>query len=255
MGTATHRAPVPWREVFEVSTHRHRGPVGSPSCRTRPASCPGRVGSPCSSLPVGVTGAASCRPTSVPWSAWSVFAGTARSHRSPPASVFPSAPPTLASRPWSSTCPAGRRASCGSCARPTRIASCSTGHSPCATGSPIPRATCYGSHPRCPASTHDLTAARTHRIIRICERQGVPVLADRAYIGVGHWATTPIRRLPNQDLTTSQQTITGALSAARAPVERSVARLKSWRIFRKARCSPNRMTTIAAALLTLERQR
>ncbi|MEU6255653.1 IS5/IS1182 family transposase, partial [Streptomyces griseorubiginosus] len=27
------------------------------------------------------------------------------------------------------------------------------------------------------------------------------------------------------------------------------------RIFRKARCSPNRMTSIAAAVLTLERQR
>ncbi|MFB6553250.1 transposase family protein [Streptomyces sp. NPDC056405] len=103
--------------------------------------------------------------------------------------------------------------------------------------------------------THDLTAARTHRIIRICERQSVPVLADRAYIGVGPWVTTPIRRLPQQDLNPTQRTINRALSAARAPVERSVARLKSWRIFRRARCSPNRMTAIAAAVLILERQR
>ncbi|MGW7130398.1 IS5/IS1182 family transposase, partial [Streptomyces bobili] len=29
----------------------------------------------------------------------------------------------------------------------------------------------------------------------------------------------------------------------------------SWRIFRKARCSPNRMSSIATAVLTLERQR
>ncbi|MFJ5708371.1 IS5/IS1182 family transposase, partial [Streptomyces sp. NPDC093105] len=28
-----------------------------------------------------------------------------------------------------------------------------------------------------------------------------------------------------------------------------------WRIFRKARCSPSLMTAIAAAILTLERQR
>ncbi|MEU2999423.1 transposase family protein [Streptomyces sp. NPDC006995] len=109
--------------------------------------------------------------------------------------------------------------------------------------------------PALPGRTHDLTAARTHRIIRICERQGVPILADRAYIGAGPWVTTPIRRLPNRDLTTTQQTINRALSAARAPVERSIARLKSWRIFRRARCSPNRMTAIAAAILTLERQR
>lgn len=66
--------------------------------------------------------------------------------------------------------------------------------------------------------------------------------------------TTPIRRLPHQDLTATQQTINRALSAARAPVERSIARLKSWRVFRRARCSPNRMTVIAAAILTLERQ-
>lgn len=50
--------------------------------------------------------------------------------------------------------------------------------------------------PALPGRTHDLTAARTHRIIRICERQGVPVLADRAYIGGRPWVTTPIRRLP-----------------------------------------------------------
>lgn len=31
---ATHEAPVPLREVFEVSTHRHRSLAGSPSCRT-----------------------------------------------------------------------------------------------------------------------------------------------------------------------------------------------------------------------------
>ncbi|MFC8296036.1 IS5/IS1182 family transposase, partial [Streptomyces sp. NPDC057242] len=28
-----------------------------------------------------------------------------------------------------------------------------------------------------------------------------------------------------------------------------------WRIFRRARCSPSRLTSIAAAILTLERQR
>ncbi|RRR71083.1 IS5/IS1182 family transposase, partial [Streptomyces sp. RP5T] len=37
--------------------------------------------------------------------------------------------------------------------------------------------------------------------------------------------------------------------------ERGPARLKRWRISRKAHCSPNRTTSIAAAVLTLERQR
>lgn len=107
--------------------------------------------------------------------------------------------------------------------------------------------------PALPGRTHDLTAARAHRIIRIDERQGVPVLADRAYMGAGPWVTTSFRRPPGRDLTPTQQTVNRALSAARAPVEHGVARLKSWRIFRKARCSPNRMSSIAAAILTLER--
>ena len=78
---------------------------------------------------------------------------------------------------------------------------------------------------------------------------------DPDHVLLGSWVTTPIRRLPHQDLNPTQRTINRALSAARAPVERSVARLKSWRIFRRSRCSPNRMSAIAAAVLTLERQR
>jgi hypothetical protein len=79
--------------------------------------------------------------------------------------------------------------------------------------------------PALPGRAHDLTAARTHRIIRICERQGVPVLADRAYMGAGSWVTTPLRRPPGRELTPTQQTVNHALSAARAPVERGIARL------------------------------
>ncbi|WP_406267988.1 transposase [Streptomyces sp. NBC_00191] len=107
--------------------------------------------------------------------------------------------------------------------------------------------------PTLPGRTHDLTAARTHKIIRICERQGIPVLADRAYQGAGAWVTTGVRRPPGGEL--AQCTVNRALTQARAPVERGMARLKSWQIFRRSRISPNRMTVIAKAVLTLERQR
>ena len=109
--------------------------------------------------------------------------------------------------------------------------------------------------PALPGRAHDLTAARTHRIIRICERQGVPVVADLAYQGAGPWVTTAIKRRPRQDLTTTQKTLNRALARTRAPVERGIAHLKSWRIFRHARCGPNRMTSIGRAVLTLERHR
>ena len=39
--------------------------------------------------------------------------------------------------------------------------------------------------PALPGRAHDLTAARAHRINRICERHGVPILADLAYQGGG----------------------------------------------------------------------
>lgn len=109
--------------------------------------------------------------------------------------------------------------------------------------------------PALPGRTHDLTAARTRKIIRICERQGVPVLADRAYTGAGPHVTTGLRRPPGGELTPPKHTVNRALAQARVPVERGMARLKSWQIFRRSRISPNRMTVIAKAVLTLERQR
>jgi len=101
--------------------------------------------------------------------------------------------------------------------------------------------------------THDPTAARTHKILRICARQGVPILADMACIGAGDWVTTAKRRRPGSELTPHRAD--RALSAARAPVERGMARLKSWQIFRRSRISPNRMSVITKAVLTLEKQR
>lgn len=50
--------------------------------------------------------------------------------------------------------------------------------------------------PASPGRAHDLTAARTHRIIRICESQGVTLLADVAYQGDGPWLTTGINTGP-----------------------------------------------------------
>lgn len=107
--------------------------------------------------------------------------------------------------------------------------------------------------PAPPGRTHDLTAAHTHRIIRIRERQGVPILADLAYQSAGPWLTTGINRRPLQELTPTERSRNQARAAARAPVEHGVARLKSWRIFRRSRCSPNRMTSIAKAILPMER--
>lgn len=67
--------------------------------------------------------------------------------------------------------------------------------------------------------------------------------------------TSGRKRPPGGELCPTQRTANRALAQARAPVERGMARLKSWRIFRRSRVDPNRMRSIAAAVLTQERQR
>ncbi|MEU8952632.1 IS5/IS1182 family transposase, partial [Streptomyces sp. NPDC048489] len=68
--------------------------------------------------------------------------------------------------------------------------------------------------------------APTHKILRICARQGVPILADMTYIGAGDWVTT-----------------------AKRPTE------AVREIFRRSRIRLNPMTAITKAVFTLERQR
>ncbi|WKK24388.1 transposase family protein [Streptomyces olivoreticuli] len=106
-----------------------------------------------------------------------------------------------------------------------------------------------------PGRTHDITAARRHRIIATCRRLGIPVLADLGYLGAGGTFAVPHRRRPRQELTVRQWSVNKAHARLRYPVERGMARLKTWRIFRHARCSPTWLTTAAKAVLTLESYR
>ncbi|BFV61245.1 transposase family protein [Kitasatospora sp. CMC57] len=106
-----------------------------------------------------------------------------------------------------------------------------------------------------PVRTHDLTAARTHRIVKTCIRVRVPALADMAYTGAGGTFAVPTRRPPRGELTAGQRSLNRAHARLRYPVERGVATLKRWRIFRRARCSPNWLTSAAKAVLTLELHR
>lgn len=68
--------------------------------------------------------------------------------------------------------------------------------------------------PTLPGRAHVLTAAHTCRVIRICEHQGIPVLADRAYMGAGPCVTSPLRRLPSRDLTLARSPLHGHRSNA-----------------------------------------
>ncbi|WP_051942543.1 transposase family protein [Streptacidiphilus rugosus] len=86
-----------------------------------------------------------------------------------------------------------------------------------------------------------------------------PLLRKRllfvAYTGAGPGIAVPVRRRPKQELTAKERSLNKAHARLRCPVERGVATVKRWRIFRHARCSPGWLQSAAKAVLTLERQR
>ncbi|KOV58788.1 IS5/IS1182 family transposase [Streptomyces sp. MMG1121] len=100
-----------------------------------------------------------------------------------------------------------------------------------------------------PGRTHDLTAARAHGIVQACLTRQILVLADRAYQGVGATVRTPYYGL--RDLPERYQEYNRDHAGLRAPGERAFARLKSWRLLRRARCSTNRIGRTVAAVHTL----
>ncbi|MBB4893148.1 hypothetical protein FHS39_002179 [Streptomyces olivoverticillatus] len=105
--------------------------------------------------------------------------------------------------------------------------------------------------PALPGRTHDLTAAREHEVVSTCEELGIAVLADKGYIGAGGSVETPFKAAMGCELTEKLRRFNKVHARLRAPVERAFARLKSWRIFRHARCSPNWLSSVTAAILTL----
>ncbi|MEU4173519.1 transposase family protein [Streptomyces sp. NPDC026665] len=109
--------------------------------------------------------------------------------------------------------------------------------------------------PALPGRTADITAARTHNIVTTCERLKIPALADKGYQGAGGTFATPVNKHRNRELTVKEKSVNRAHARLRSPDERAFARLKAWRIFRKARLSPNKLTSMVNAVLTLEKQR
>ncbi|MER6076276.1 transposase family protein [Streptomyces sp. NPDC001817] len=117
--------------------------------------------------------------------------------------------------------------------------------------SPRTRGNCCGSHPALPGGTHDMKAAREHRIVETCTTLDLDVLADKGYVGAGGTVIAPVKRRPNTELPEKHKKPNTVHAALRAPVERAISRITQWRIFRHARTSPNKLTSVAAAILTL----
>jgi hypothetical protein len=112
-----------------------------------------------------------------------------------------------------------------------------------------PRGRMLWASPALPGSTHDLTAARTHGVIDALADADLWAYADLAYQGAGPNITIPFRRRPHRP-SRNQRAVNR--NRARAPGERAVATLKTWKILTKLRCCPQRATTIIAAIRVLQ---
>ncbi|MFE6766937.1 transposase family protein, partial [Streptomyces sp. NPDC057689] len=77
---------------------------------------------------------------------------------------------------------------------------------------------------------------------------GLKCWADKAYQGAGHPVRVPFR---GRRLRQWKRRHNSSHARIRCLVEQAMAVLKSWRLLRKLRCSTNRITAIAQAVLVL----
>ncbi|MGW7332432.1 transposase family protein [Streptomyces sp. NPDC054840] len=89
-----------------------------------------------------------------------------------------------------------------------------------------------------PGRPHDLPVARAHGLVQADLTWQILVLADK-YQG-GH-RTPPPAPLQRRELSNQYKQFNREHAHLRAAVERGFAPPQQWRIFRKARCSTNRI--------------
>jgi hypothetical protein len=103
--------------------------------------------------------------------------------------------------------------------------------------------------PALPGSIHDVKAARRHGLVHALTGHNIPVLADRGYQGARGTIRVPFR---GRNLPAGPTAVNTSHAPLRAPGERAVATLKTWRLLHRLRCCPQRGTNLIAAVLTLE---
>ncbi|QFG21560.1 transposase family protein [Actinomadura sp. WMMB 499] len=97
-------------------------------------------------------------------------------------------------------------------------------------------------------AVHDIKAARIWGIVRHLAACGIPVLADKAYVGAGPHIHVPVK---GKDLPDHLKQANQALGRLRGPGERANAQLKSWKILTRLRCCPFMAGHLAKAVHVL----
>jgi hypothetical protein len=98
-----------------------------------------------------------------------------------------------------------------------------------------------------PGSVHDLRAARIWGVPRALARCSLLVLADKGYLGADE-LLVPYR---GRNKPASQKQANRSHAKLRAPGERAMARLKSWKLLHKLRCSPSKTGHLVKAIAVL----
>ncbi|MBM0230481.1 transposase [Micromonospora sp. STR1_7] len=105
--------------------------------------------------------------------------------------------------------------------------------------------------PALPGSAHNLTAARTHRIIDALTSADVLTSADKGHQGARGTVWTPFKHRRTR-LARRHKSVNRHHAKIRALGERAVSALKSWKTLTKLRCCPRRATPIVQAILVLQ---
>jgi hypothetical protein len=112
----------------------------------------------------------------------------------------------------------------------------------------------YLGDARC-GSTHDTTAARADGIIEAAAEADIELIADLGYHGLGQTVRTPIKRKPGRGLSPRDQRANREHASVRCQGERGFAQLKAYKVLRRVRISPCRITTLARSIHTVIRLR
>jgi DDE superfamily endonuclease len=107
---------------------------------------------------------------------------------------------------------------------------------------------------RC-GSTHDTAAARADRIVEAAKDTDVELIADLGYHGVGGTVRTPVKRKPGRGTSPRDQRANREHARVRCQGERGFAQLKAFKVLRRVRISPCRITTLARSIHTVIRLR
>ena len=102
---------------------------------------------------------------------------------------------------------------------------------------------------------NDTVAVRADQISEAAEHADIELIADLGYHGADGTVRTPVKRKPGRGLSPRDRRANREHARVRCPGERGFAQLKAFKVLRRVRISPGRITTLARSIHTVIRLR